>query len=226
MNTKANHPPLHQCAHCERFRNPRGELVFSPLFAAVNREVRCYPVTRGICPECAEFLLQLYHEVRDHWLSCLHTGMVPVVRLNGTSDLPWESFKIPCHNSDLFELCPGVQFYDYTKNPKRAADSLREGWPTNYRLVLSRSEKNLLECTRHLLDGGNVAMVFDTKRKQELPQFWSPGHCWNPAGGSPDEFPVIDGDKDDLRFLDPSPCIVGLRAKGPAVHDKSGFVIR
>jgi len=29
----------------------------------------------------------------------------------------------------------------------------------------------------------------------------------------------------DLRFLDPSPCYVGLVAKGKAKSDKSGFVI-
>jgi hypothetical protein len=37
--------------------------------------------------------------------------------------------------------------------------------------------------------------------------------------------PVIDGDKDDLRFLDPKGVVVGLKAKGSAKHDKSGFVI-
>ena len=37
--------------------------------------------------------------------------------------------------------------------------------------------------------------------------------------------PVIDGDKDDLRFLDPQGVIVGLIAKGKAKQDKSGFVI-
>jgi hypothetical protein len=36
---------------------------------------------------------------------------------------------------------------------------------------------------------------------------------------------VIDGDKDDLRFLDPKGVIVGLIAKGDAIHDDTGFVI-
>jgi hypothetical protein len=37
---------------------------------------------------------------------------------------------------------------------------------------------------------------------------------------------VIDGDKDDLRFLDPKGVVVGLVAKGKkAKQDKSGFVI-
>jgi len=38
--------------------------------------------------------------------------------------------------------------------------------------------------------------------------------------------PVVDGDKDDLRFLDPKGVIVGLIAKGKkAKADTSGFVI-
>jgi len=36
---------------------------------------------------------------------------------------------------------------------------------------------------------------------------------------------VIDGDKDDLRFLDPKGVVVGLIAKGKAKRDTSGFVI-
>jgi hypothetical protein len=31
--------------------------------------------------------------------------------------------------------------------------------------------------------------------------------------------PTIDGDRDDLRFLDPKQCIVALYAKGSAKHD-------
>ena len=41
-------------------------------------------------------------------------GFKPAVRLNGTSDISWERFKI-------FEMFPGVQFYDYTKIYKRAS---------------------------------------------------------------------------------------------------------
>ena len=44
----------------------------------------------------------------------------------------------------------------------------------------------------------------------------------------PNEFlhlKVIDGDKDDLRFLDPKNVVVGLKAKGKARKDNSGFVI-
>ncbi len=36
--------------------------------------------------------------------------------------------------------------------------------------------------------------------------------------------PTIDGDRDDLRFLDPNQSIVALYAKGKAKRDTSGFV--
>ena len=36
---------------------------------------------------------------------------------------------------------------------------------------------------------------------------------------------VIDGDKTDMRFLDRSNRVVGLKAKGKARKDTSGFVI-
>jgi hypothetical protein len=36
---------------------------------------------------------------------------------------------------------------------------------------------------------------------------------------------VVDGDKDDLRFLDPKGVVVALYAKGKATKDDTGFVI-
>ena len=36
---------------------------------------------------------------------------------------------------------------------------------------------------------------------------------------------VIDGDKHDMRFLDEDNVVVGLKAKGKARKDYSGFVI-
>jgi hypothetical protein len=56
--------------------------------------------------------------------------------------------------------------------------------------------------------GGNIAAVFAA----ELPESY---------GG----IPVINGDESDLRYFDPSGVIVGLKAKGYAKKDLSGFVI-
>ena len=37
--------------------------------------------------------------------------------------------------------------------------------------------------------------------------------------------PVIDGDLSDLDNVMAGPVVVGLTAKGPALHDDSGFVV-
>ncbi len=58
-----------------------------------------------------------------------------------------------------------------------------------------------------------MAVVFACKREDSLPAKW--------AGRK-----VIDGDLHDLRFLDGRGRVVGLRAKGPARKDESGFVVR
>ena len=99
-------------------------------------------------------------------------------------------------------MFPGLQFYDYTKCPIR----LRRGLPRNYDLTFSQSEDNEHATKQALNDGYRVATVFKTRPETWLGQ------------------PVIDGDLSDLRFLDPSPCIVGLSAKGKARGDTSGFV--
>ena len=47
-------------------------------------------------------------------------------------------------------------------------------------------------------------------------------------GAFPDTFlgkKVVDGDTNDLRFLDDSGIVVGLKAKGSAKKDTSGFVV-
>lgn len=130
------------------------------------------------------------------------------VRLNGTSDIAWEHMR-GSDGKTLFELFPDVQFYDYTKLPGRKV-------PANYHLTVSYSGANPAYARKALgaLDHGrNVAVVFDTARGAPLPMFW---------GGAR----VIDGDLTDLRFTDPAGVVVGLRAKGPARSDTSGFVVR
>lgn len=135
-------------------------------------------------------------------------GMRPVVRLNGTSDIAWELLA-----PQLFAAFPQVTFYDYTKIPARMARYLAGKFPRNYRLTFSRSETNDAECAATLADNGTVAVVFATPRGARLPKFWG-GHR------------VVDGDKSDLRFLDPRGVVVGLRAKGRAKEDRTGFVVR
>jgi hypothetical protein len=133
------------------------------------------------------------------------------VRLNGTSDLPWENLGGEKKRSIMLRH-PDLTFYDYTKNPERMYRYLSGEMPKNYKLTFSRSESNEDAATAVTRLGGNVAAVFTTKKGRDLPDTY--------LGA-----PVIDGDTHDLRFLDPSGVVVGLRAKGKAKTSRSDFVI-
>jgi hypothetical protein len=124
---------------------------------------------------------------RDIARELAHAGPLPlVVRLNVVSDVAWER-EFP----ELFAEFPAIQFMDYTKNISRVLDP---NLPSNYYLTFSRSETNEADCRRALAAGQNVTVVF---RKPPFPEtFWG--------------YPVIDGDRSDLRFLDNSPSIVAL----------------
>jgi len=134
--------------------------------------------------------------------NCIKTKAIPTVRLNGTSDINWERYSV-------IQAFNKVQFYDYTKNYFRMNLFLDGKLPSNYSLTFSRSETNESQCLDVLARGGNVAVVF---RGKVLPTHWQ-------------GFPVINGDENDLRFLDPKGVVVGLTAKGKAKTDTSGFVV-
>ena len=154
-----------------------------------------------------EFMAHLYTEIKKLEIKAKKDGLKPVVRLNGTSDVPWENLKIDGQN--LFQLFPNVQFYDYTKVLIRLA-KLKAMDLKNYNVTFSCSESNWTECVTAMGLGFNVAVVFDT-----IPKTYQ-------------GFNVINGDDShgDLRFLDAPNSIVGLRAKGDAKKDLSGFVKR
>jgi hypothetical protein len=123
------------------------------------------------------------------------TENIPTIRLNGTSDIPFEKFKIR-DGKNIFELHPTIQFYDYTKNNVRFEKEL----PSNYHLTFSLSEDNKAKSIELLNKGYNVAMVFGVKKESELPTTY-------------EGFKVVNGDESDLRFLDEANVIVGLKYK-------------
>ena len=131
-------------------------------------------------------------------------GLKLAVRLNGTSDLPWERIRVRSRgDKTLMELFSDIQFYDYFKLLNKQTQRF-----SNYHLTFSRSEINEDQARSALEQGINVSVVFD-----QLPKTY-----WGRT--------VIDGDVTDLRFLDPQGVIVGLRAKGRAKKDTTGFVVR
>lgn len=146
------------------------------------------------------FVCQLRKDILSLRAQAGRKGLIPCVRINGTSDLPWLALTL----AREFQF---VQFYDYTKLPKPYTRTR-----LNYHLTFSHSESNLADCLDSLQHRVNVAVVFDVKRHRPLPKQWH-------------GFKVIDGDLSDVRFADRQGVVIGLRAKGKAKRDCSGFVV-
>jgi len=144
--------------------------------------------------------------------------------LNGTSDILWERMKIKGTEFDgltIFEAFPHIQFYDYSKYEY----SERENIPANYHLTYSYSENTTQEIlSDNLINGRNVAIVFNVCKFDNKKQCYQKCSCELPESWN--GYQVISGDDSDVRFLDPQGVIVGLKAKGKARFDQSGFVVK
>ncbi len=152
--------------------------------------------TRMFFEQRDAFMAQLEKDIKLGIKQAAKLGLTPVFRLNGTSDLAWEKYGI-------IEKFPQVQFYDYTKVLGRKVAHLQ-----NYHLTFSAADGNDADVAKAVSAGMNVAAVFD-----KLPSEY--------MGKT-----VINADEHDLRFLDPKGVIAGLKAKGKAKKDTSGFVRR
>ena len=148
-----------------------------------------------------KFMTQLTRELVNFVKWCDKNKKIGVVRLNTTSDISWEHYN-------LFDKFPMLQFYDYTKIQKRALKFARGEYPPNYHLTYSLNEDNYDRAVEVLNEGGNIAVVF----RKDLPDTF--------MGKK-----VVNGDLHDLRYLDPKNVVVGLKAKGKAKTDYSGFVM-
>jgi len=149
-----------------------------------------------------EFMRQLVQDVNKFLKECDRLGKKPALRLNGTSDIQWETIEVDGHEN-IFDMFPQIQFYDYTKIPTRKVEHI-----PNYHLTWSYSEANDKYATMFDKVSNNIAVVF----RDVLPKVFK-------------GLKVIDGDKHDMRFLDDTQVVVGLVAKGQGKKDNSGFVI-
>lgn len=159
------------------------------------------------------FMQDLVKSIRFLERKAAKEHMIPLVRLNGTSDIRWEDIFFDytfafgkVRRVNIFEVFPDVQFYDYTKI------SNRKDIPTNYDLTFSYSGKpEFLPFVKTAMKAGmRIATVF--RNRAEIPS----------------EFlglPVIDGDDSDIRHSEPQGVIVALYAKGKAKKDYDGFVV-
>lgn len=149
------------------------------------------------------FMEQLEKDINLGIKQARRLGLTPVFRLNGTSDLAWEKYTMKGSDKNVFEMFDNIQFYDYTKVLGRKVSHLK-----NYHLTFSAADGNDADVARAVALGMNVAAVFD-----RLPEEYMGRE-------------VIDADEHDLRFLDAKNVIAGLKAKGRAKKDTSGFVRR
>ena len=145
----------------------------------------------------AAFMVDLANDIKKAIRLANKLGLEPVFRLNGTSDLSWEKYTV-VEGLNIFEMFAGIQFYDYTKVLGRKVKHIE-----NYHLTFSKADGNDADVAKALEQGMSVVAVYD-----EIP-----------AG-------VPSADETDLRFLDPKGVMLGLKAKGRAKKDYSGFVIR
>lgn len=154
--------------------------------------------TRLFFANKTEFMQLVAADIKKAIAQAARKNLIPVFRLNGTSDISWEKYAVGGTDKNIFETFPGEQFYDYTKILGRKVKDI-----ANYHLTFSRAENNDADCAKAAAEGLNVATVYDVI----------------PTG-------IHNADDTDLRFLDGTVGIVGLKAKGRARKDYSGFVIR
>jgi hypothetical protein len=138
-------------------------------------------------------------------------NLTPLVRLNGTSDVPYENLEFNyqgVHYKNIFQLFPHVQFYDYTKL------GTRKNIPVNYDLTFSYSGlESFQPMVQKALNNPNmnrIAVVFRTIASIPLTFL---------------DRKVLKGDNSDVRHIEPHGTIVALYAKGAAKTDYSGFVM-
>ena len=150
------------------------------------------------------FMQQLVVDIDKLFFKAKRMGLTPLVRLNGTSDIRWESIPINGYKN-IFEAFPDVQFYDYTK------DANRRDLPANYDLTFSYSGVEGFQpfVAKALKKQMRIAVVF--RKEQDIPSTFM-------------GIPVVSGDNSDVRHLDDK-VIVGLYAKGKAKLDTTGFVV-
>jgi hypothetical protein len=133
-------------------------------------------------------------------------GAKIAIRLNGTSDLDFIAIIKNQIGLDILEAFQNLEFYDYTK----ILGKVKKYAGTRYKLTFSRAENNEAEAIQALMYGVPVSVVFH--HKKDLPKTY--------LGTN-----VIDGDSADDLMLDSGAIILGLKAKGRAKKDLTGFVV-
>jgi len=159
---------------------------------------------------------KMKHEIGLLSAKAAKKGVKFCMRLNATSDIPWENLK-GSNGKTILEDFKKVQFYDYTKSQARALKFINGELPKNYFITFSRDERAKSEAfaVTYLALGGRVALCYRLQKGSDIPKTWHGFKC-------------IDGDTHDLRFKDKKGTVCVLRPKGSKALKaiESGFVIK
>jgi len=202
--TKWNTCPMAKKAQCDvACLNTAGRGAFSSVQQArINK-------TEWFFTERNTFMQQLVVDITKLIKKANKQGLKPLVRLNGTSDIRWETVGFTDVSGieyvNIFAAFPNTQFYDYTKRGNRTE------LPSNYDLTFSYSGVEGFQpyVENALLNNMRMAVVF--RKEKDIPTTFM-------------GIPVVSGDNSDVRHLDDK-VIVGLYAKGKAKLDTTGFVV-
>jgi hypothetical protein len=163
--------------------------------------------------------------------SILDAAELLAIRLNGTSDILWETIEftvspelslfwrikfgvyiVPTTYPSIIHLFSHypelrIKFYDYTKNYHNWAECKAIGYHLTFSYDGASNRKNVKMAAVAMSHGINVAAAFNIKKGHPLP---------STSGGLGRSFKVVDGDLTDFRPSDPNGYhIVGLRFKLP-----------
>jgi hypothetical protein len=155
--------------------------------------------TKAFFDNRSQFMAELVKDIELGIKQADKKNLIPVFRLNGTSDLSWEKYSVIRNGvtyQNIFAAFPDIQFYDYTAVLGRKVNNI-----ANYNLTFSQKDGNDLDVMQAIKQGYNVAVVFDIKKGSDFPAEYM-------------GLPVFNGDDSDLRFKDPKQVIVGLYLKG------------
>jgi hypothetical protein len=195
--------PMAKIAQCEYaclYTSGRG--AFTSIQNARIKKTQYYFEDRQ------NFMLNIVKDIEKGIKQAKKAGLTLLIRLNGTSDIKWENVEFTYDNkqTNIFNLFPNIQFYDYTKIPNRV------DLPKNYDLTFSYSGVIQYQpYVKKAIDNQmRIATVF--RRVEDIPTSFL-------------GLPVVGGDNSDIRHLDDQNTIVALYAKGKAKKDYSGFVV-
>ena len=187
------------CAAACLFSAGRGK--FSNVIASRTNKTEYYLSDKKV------FINQLSKELIKIANKSIKQNKKIAIRLNGTSDQDFIALIKKYNNLDLLnsDQFKNLVFYDYTA----ILGKIKKYINTSYSLTLSRKEDNETEILEALKVGGNVAAVF----KGDLPTTYK-------------GYNVVNGDSSDLEMIYNKNVILGLKAKGDAKRDTTGFVIQ